>query len=481
MAFDTETHALGTGEYGLVDGALLQFHCRVTLAADQELSLMNLPWVVAADKRVKRCDAMHQSVLKQEVQCAVYRWWSGPPTIGFTQHGQYVVGTQWLMAAPDQFKHPFAQTGKPQAAGFAECFRAGQGMVDAAAVVMRAARQRRVGGEWFEHRSGDFLQKRRYYISLSEGCDHVLRLSFSLLLLCCCALANAEVRLLTSIKPLQLIAAAVQEGVATPDVLLPPGMSPHNFALRPSDVSRVQEAQLFYWVGPDLETFLPRVLQGRVQPSVAVETLPGLQLRYFGESPGNHADAANPAITEQAGDHDHHPGTLDTHLWLSTGNAKVIAAKMAADLALLDPGNAQRYQANLAAFKQRLDMLDAQLLGRLASIHGKPYFVFHEAYDYFEAAYGLQHAGVFSLGSEVQPGARRVAQMREQLVAAGSACVFNEPPVRPRLAETLSAGLPIRLAQLDALGSEISVSPQGYEQLLQSLANGMLACMTGID
>ena len=55
-----------------------------------------------------------------------------------------------------------------------------------------------------------------------------------------------EVRVLTSIKPLQLIAAAVQDGVAIPEVLLPPGASPHNYALRPSDVRRVQSVDLLY-------------------------------------------------------------------------------------------------------------------------------------------------------------------------------------------------------------------------------------------
>ena len=77
--------------------------------------------------------------------------------------------------------------------------------------------------------------------------------------------AQAEVKVLTSIKPLQLIAAAVQEGVAIPEVLLPPGASPHNYALRPSDVRRVQSVDLLYWIGPDMESFLPRVLKGRTR------------------------------------------------------------------------------------------------------------------------------------------------------------------------------------------------------------------------
>jgi zinc transport system substrate-binding protein len=71
--------------------------------------------------------------------------------------------------------------------------------------------------------------------------------------------------------------------------------------------------------------------------------------------------------------------------------------------------------------------------------------------------------------------------MRQALMAAGPACVFSEPPLRPRLAETLSAGLPVRLAELDALGSNVPVAAQGYMQLLQGLANGMLDCLNSVE
>ena len=154
---------------------------------------------------------------------------------------------------------------------------------------------------------------------------------------------------------------------------------------------------------------------------------------------------------------------------------------MGSDLAALDPLNANAYEANVRAFGERLDVLDRRLKDQLSGLRSKPFFVFHEAYDYFEAAYGLRHAGVFSLTSEVQPGAQRVAQMRQQLVTAGPSCVFSEPPLRPRLAETLSADLPVKLAELDALGSRVAVSASGYEQLLQDLANGLLVCMRSVD
>ncbi|WP_236187317.1 zinc ABC transporter substrate-binding protein [Pseudomonas protegens] len=283
--------------------------------------------------------------------------------------------------------------------------------------------------------------------------------------------AQAEVRVLTSIKPLQLIAAAVQDGVAVPEVLLPPGASPHNYALRPSDVRKVQSVDLLYWIGPDMEGFLPRVLKGRSLPSVAVQDLPGMRLRHFAEDSHSHAEDADEH------DHDHRPGTLDAHLWLSPVNARVIATRMTADLSASDPANAARYQNNLKAFSERLDALDARLKARLAGIAGKPYFVFHEAFDYFEDAYGLKHAGVFSVAAEVQPGAQHVAAMRARLQQVGKTCLFSEPPLRPRLAETLVAGLPVKLAELDALGGYTPATAQGYEQVLEKLGNDLAGCL----
>ncbi|MFJ2687213.1 zinc ABC transporter substrate-binding protein ZnuA [Pseudomonas sp. NPDC087342] len=286
--------------------------------------------------------------------------------------------------------------------------------------------------------------------------------------------AHAEVKVLTSIKPLQLIAAAVQDGVAIPEVLLPPGASPHNYALRPSDVRKVQSVDLVYWIGPDMEGFLPRVLKGRTLPTVAVQDLPGMKLRHFAEDSQSHAEDADEH------DHDHRPGTLDAHLWLSPINARVIATKMAADLSVADPDNAARYQSNLKAFDERLDALDLRLKARLASVAGKPYFVFHEAFDYFEDAYGLKHTGVFSVAAEVQPGAQHVAAMRTRLQEVGKTCVFSEPPLRPRLAETLVAGLPVKLAELDALGGYTPATAQGYEQVLEKLGNDLAGCLESL-
>ncbi|AHL73681.1 ABC transporter substrate-binding protein [Stutzerimonas stutzeri] len=323
------------------------------------------------------------------------------------------------------------------------------------------------------------------------------------------AQAHAEVEVLTSIKPLQLIAAAVQDGVGKPAVLLPPGASPHHYAMRPSDVRQIRSADLFYWIGPDMEGFLSPVLEGRKGPNVAMQSLPGLTLRHFGEAANEHEhehhdehaheahgdhseqahdehdDQTHEAADDQAVDHDEHdhahrPGSLDAHLWLLPANAVKIAEGMAQDMAKADPANAKRYQANLAAFKQRLGALDKRLSQRLSKIRTKPFFVFHEAYEYFEAAYGIQHAGVFTAGGEAQPGARHVAAMRERLEEAGPSCVFYEPPVRPRLADSLTRGLPVKVAELDALGYGIDASADGYERLIDNLGNSLAGCLESL-
>lgn len=301
------------------------------------------------------------------------------------------------------------------------------------------------------------------------------------LLLSCLSLlalsAQAQVQILTSIKPLQLIAAAIQDGQGEPQVLLPPGASPHYFVLRPSDAKRLDNADLFYWIGPDLENFLPRLLKQRSQPSVAAQDLPDLHLQYFAEAHvHDHDHDHGHALIEH--DHAHQPGTVDAHLWLDPHNAEVIAQRISADLSALDPENAAHYAANLQTFSQDLQEVDGQLKEELAPLKEQPFFVFHEAFNYFEQAYGLAHTGVFAVSSEVQPGAKHVQQMRTRLQQAGAACVFSEPPLQPRLAQTLAAGLPVKLAELDALGVDIPVSAQGYTQLLRNLGAQFSACLS---
>lgn len=286
-------------------------------------------------------------------------------------------------------------------------------------------------------------------------------------------LAAATPKVLTTIKPLQLIASAVLDGVAQPELLLPPNASPHNYALRPSDRRQIANADRLYWVGPELERFLQRLLHS--QPSAQrLDQIPGLTLRHFDDE---HQHGAEHEHTHQHHDHEHAPGTVDPHIWLSPDNAKLIARWMAEDLAQLYPEHQAQLQHNADGFSERLTALQLGLHERLQPLADKPYFVFHDAYGYFEDGMGIRTRGVFTLSMEVQPGARHIQSLRQLLTSAGPSCVFHEPQFPADRIATLSADLPVRDAELDPLGVAITPGPHGYEQLLENLGQTLAECL----
>lgn len=289
-------------------------------------------------------------------------------------------------------------------------------------------------------------------------------------------LAAATPSVVATIKPLQLIAAAVLEDIAAPEVLLPPAASPHNYALRPSDRRQLAEADRVYWVGPDLERFLQRLLESQ-SSARRLDQVPGLTLRYFGDQhEHSHAEHVH-GHDHGHDDHDHTPGTLDAHIWLSVSNAQHIARWMAEDLGQLYPQHQQQLQHNAGEFIQRLQQLDEQLQQRLRPLAGAPYFVFHDAFGYFEDRLGLQPQGIFTLSAEIQPGARHLQGLRQSLAQAGPSCVFREPQFPAERVIALSEGLPVRLAELDPLGIDAANGPDGYEDLLNRLGEQLASCL----
>lgn len=283
---------------------------------------------------------------------------------------------------------------------------------------------------------------------------------------------------LTTIKPVQLIAAAVLEGVAEPDVLLPPGASPHNYALRPSDRRRIVNADRLYWVGPDLERFLQQLLDSQLSAR-RLDEVPELTLRRFDDEHAEHSHDDHQAHESEPehDEHEHAPGSLDPHIWLSVRNAQHIALWMATDLAEVYPEHGERLQRNAADFVQRLDHLHERQRQRLQPLADKPYFVFHDAYGYLQDSLGIHPRGVFTLSEEIQPGARHVNTLRQQLTAAGPTCVFREPQFPARRVESLTAGLPVRSAELDPLGMDITPDARGYETLLETLGDTLANCL----
>jgi zinc transport system substrate-binding protein len=289
-------------------------------------------------------------------------------------------------------------------------------------------------------------------------------------------LAAAETpAVVASIQPIHSLAAAVMAGVAEPHLLVRGGASPHGYQLKPSDATALNHADLVFWVGPELETFLAKPLQSLGERARAVELLAadGVELlpNREGHSWERH-EHDHDAPGQEEGDH-------DAHIWLSPANARAIVRAMAAALAAADPEHAATYEANRARVTHKLEALENELQAQLTPVRTKPYIVFHDAYQYFEHAFGLAAVGSITVTPDRPPSAARLTALREKIAHEGAVCVFAEPQMPSALVATLVEGSPAAVGELDAEGSTaILPGPEAYFQLMRRNARALVDCLS---
>lgn len=298
------------------------------------------------------------------------------------------------------------------------------------------------------------------------------RFFISLLLLASLYLspAGATPRVVVSIAPVHSLVASVMRGVAQPELLVPVGASPHAFALAPSDMRALYDADLIVWVGRPLERFLIGALNTIDNPGarITLAALPGMDLLKL--RPGSHEHSGKFVSS-------HTSSGVDPHLWLDPRNARVIVTHIARRLAAIDAANAQRYAANARATIARLDALDARIARRLEPVKRLPFVVFHDAYQYFERRYHLNAAAVIASDPEVSPGARWILDVRELIEAKNVRCVFGEPQFNPALVKTVLEDTGARRGTLDPEGADITPGADAYFILMERLADSLKQCL----
>ncbi len=279
-------------------------------------------------------------------------------------------------------------------------------------------------------------------------------------------------RVVVSILPLHSLVAGVMAGVGAPRLLVRGAVSAHRYALRPSDARALSAADLVVWVGPGLESFLAkplRALAGRARV-VALGAEPGIELLR------RRVGGADPAAV-RPGDES---ARNDPHIWLDPENATRMVQFFARILGAMDPDHGPIYRANAARLAARLDRLDADLAAALTPLKEVPYVVFHDAYGYLEARYGLRRVAAVTINPEDKPGARRLVALRREIIAAGVVCVFTEPQFKPALVAAMTAGTPgtlFRSAPLDPLGAALAPGPEAYFELMRELSQSLVGCL----
>ncbi len=327
--------------------------------------------------------------------------------------------------------------------------------------------------------------------------------------------AQAEVpSVAVDIAPVHSLVARVMEGLGEPDLVIPPGASPHGYSMRPSEAQALQDADVIFWIGPELAPWLDGSIATLAPDAAAVALLEAsgtteLDLRegalfeaddhegedgHAGETQAGSDQADHAETAETATDHGveedhaeetagadehagHEGGGHDPHAWLSPMNAKVWLDAIAAELSTVDPENAVIYAVNAADGKAEMDALITEINGILAPVRDRNFIVFHDAYQYFEASFDFPASGAISLGDATKPSPARVAEIRGRVAEAGVTCVLGEPQFNPDLVRTVLDGTEARSGVLDPLGSDLEPGPALYPTLLRNLARTLADCL----
>ena len=309
--------------------------------------------------------------------------------------------------------------------------------------------------------------------------------------------ANADVRVVTSIKPVHSLVSSVMQGVGSPTVIIEGAGSPHTYSLKPSQAKQLQDADLVFWMGDELETFLEGPIQNIAKNAKSIKLIESHGLKkikfreggMFDEHDDHDDHGHDKHAKDDHDDHghdkhakddhdDHGHGEFDPHVWLDPINAKAIVHEIEEALVKADPKNAKKYEANANRITGELDQLVKELRAQLQPVQKKGFIVFHDAYQYFEQRFGVSAIGSITVSPEVMPGAKRVSVLRNKIRDLKATCVFSEPQFEPKLVTTLVEDTGARTGVLDPLGTSLTKGPNLYFQLVREMARSMKECLS---
>ena len=320
--------------------------------------------------------------------------------------------------------------------------------------------------------------------------------------------AKAEVNVVTTIKPLHSLVSSVMKGVGEPSLIIEGTNNPHTFVFKPSHAEMIENADIVFWIGEDLEAFMEKPLDSLAKNAktisfmdlASIEKLKFREQNIFddhddhghddhddhGHKDDDHDDHddhdghddehdGHDDHDDHAGHHDgHNHGEFDAHIWLDPANAKEMVLEISHELSEIDPSNKSKYEDNASKTIVALDKLIEEVDKSLSK--DISYIVFHDAYQYFEKRFGVIPAGALTLNPDVLPGAKQIADIQDVINDKGIKCIFSEPQYNPKIIETLGNDMNISTGVMDPLGAYIDAGPSMYSDLINGIANSIKDC-----
>jgi len=297
--------------------------------------------------------------------------------------------------------------------------------------------------------------------------------------------AAADVPVVVSDTPTtHSLVSSVMGELGSPSVLMPASASPHDYAMRPSEASSLESADIIFWTSSELTPWLVRAMRSLASDAQSIELMKvkdttTLGFRRFANYPdktkGGPASANKPASEH---DHEHHSnGAIDPHGWLDPVNAQKWLGLIARELSLLDPDNAPIYSDNAQKEIKEIDLLMADIATQLDQLEKRTFIVFHDSYHYFEDRFNFYSTAAISLADGEHPNIKQLNTLRRILADYPGACVFAEPQFSDRLIKTITRGQDVTVGLLDPLGALQLPGATLYRAVVKQLADSLTSCL----
>ena len=300
------------------------------------------------------------------------------------------------------------------------------------------------------------------------------------------ATAKAEIKVVTSIKPIHSLASYIMDGVGSPDVIVDGYSSPHSFQLKPSHAKMLENADIIFWIGEGLENFLEKPLDTISKKAKKIEFLEvkGIKKLKFREKNifdehdhdehKHEEDEHKHEEDEHDGHDDHGHGEYDPHIWLDPENAKLMVKVITKELSELDSKNASIYEKNS---KKALSDLD-KLIKKVKKDTNKDlrFVAFHDAYHYYEDRFGINLLGALTVNPDVLPGAEQLAEIREVIEHEKVNCIFSEPQFNPDIIKSIAKDTGVKTGVLDPLGANLDKGKDLYFDLIKNISSSFKGC-----
>lgn len=244
-----------------------------------------------------------------------------------------------------------------------------------------------------------------------------------------------KLKVVTTLFPLYDMAKNIGGDKADVSQLLPPGVEAHSFEPKPSDIVKINEADIFVYTGKFMEPWVEDILKGITNKNlIVVDASQGVKM-----IPGAFHDEDEPA------------GSMDPHIWLDFDNAKTMVGNIGQAFVSKDNNNASFYQQNTDGYNQQLSKLDDEYRTSLSNCQSKEIiYGGHYAFGYLANRYGLKYLAAQGVSPDAEPTANDLANLVDQINKDKVKYVFYEELTSPKIAETIAGETNAKMLLLNA-------------------------------